>query len=295
MLKEIIFSLFAVLITTQGTFASTYINEESANEGITRGTTESFTSSTGILIADAEPNITVRFNGVLIHPSLVLTNRHCLKTYELTDGSFWAMDNAGEAIKEIMSLDTPQERKLYLSKYCARLDLEKVYYPSDETIDLAIVGLKSPLNDVKIISLFLIKPKAWDNGFFVSYAPVYALSKIDQILHENKCHIAILDVTEENMPAQILLSKWQLKGDPLDSKNRNFIPQEKAHRLKAFTQESDSGAAFVVKKDDYHVAGIHRGRGIITNEESGEKEVFTLIIPLYPHKSWIENIININQ
>ncbi len=295
MLKKIIFSLFLALLSTNDIFASTYINEESANEGIRRGATESFASSTGLVVADAEPNITATFNGVLIHPSLILTNRHCLKKYKLTDGSFWAMDNAGEAIKETMSLDTPQERKLYLKKYCARLDLKKVYYPADETIDLAIVGLKSPINEVKIVPLFLEKPKNWSNGFFVSYSPVYSLSNINQVLHENKCHIAILDVTEESMSSPILISKWQLEGNPSDSKNRKFIPQKNEHRLKAFTQESDSGSAFIIKKDKYHVAGIHRGRGVITNEESGEIEVCTLIIPLYPHKTWIENTLKLNQ
>jgi hypothetical protein len=110
-------------------------------------------------------------------------------------------------------------------------------------------------------------------------------------LHEHKRHIAILDIKEESIGeslSPVLVSKWQLENDPLNPLNRKFIPQKDMHRLKAFTQESDSGAAFIVagqKKGDYFVAGIHRGRGIDSNE------VLSLIVPLYPHKKWIEEIL----
>ena len=124
-----------------------------------------------------------------------------------------------------------------------------------------------------------------ENGYFISYAPIFALSNLDKNLSEDRRHIAILTVKKDKLvlpksEVPILKTKWELVGEPTDPLNKNFIPQP-----------SDSGAGFIVKKGtDYYVAGIHKGRAIFTNDANGKQEVKTLIVPLYPYKSWIEEI-----
>lgn len=297
-----------IIMTIPASWASTYVDEEVAGEGLRRGD-EPFTRSTGIFNINANPIkplmidnqplgvkdvVDLKFNGVLIHPSLVLTSRHSIKgnMYTPIDGSFWLCSDAGKAWEEIMDRETSVERRKYLRTVSCQLDLNHVYLPPDEMTDLAIVRLTRPLNDVTCLPLLLDKPERnWSNGYFVSYAPVYSLTNPHTMLAQNKRHIAILDIEEDNsnFSETYLISKWLLKGNPLDPLNRQFIPEKEKHRLKAFTQESDSGAAFVIrlKQKDY-VAGIHRGR-MVSEESLGE--VATLITPLYPHKKWITEIL----
>lgn len=310
MIQKFIYSLFIVVMAAHSTYGSTYLTEEAAEEGVRRGASETFPSSVGVINADGldshKDYIWLKFNGVLIHPSLVLTSRHCLKKYSITDGSFWANADAGQAWEEVTNKETSSGRRQELQKYCSQLDLNTIYFPPDEGVDLAIIRLKRPLSQVKLLPLLLDRPKKdWSNGYFVSYAPVYTLSGLDKILNEHKRHIAILDVKEKEVvdikekvdsssSQSVLVSRWHLEGNPHDPLNRKFIPQNDMHRLTAFTQESDSGAAFIVtgqKKGDYFVAGIHRGRGV--DEEHGE--VLSLIIPLYPHKKWIEGALTLTK
>lgn len=300
MLQNFIYSFLIIATTVHSICASTYLTEEAANEGVRRGKSESFASSTGIINGDGvtpdEKYVWLKFNGVLIHPSLVLTSRHCIRQYSITNGSFWTTDNAGEAWQETASNETSPERRQELRKYASQLDLDNIYFPPDESVDLAIIRLKRPLTEIKILPLLLDQPKKnWSNGYFVSYAPIYALPDFNKILKEHTRHIAILDVKEESHPSvgktfqAVLVSNWQLKGDPTDPQNREFIPQENMHRLKAFTQESDSGAAFIVAgPKENSIAGIHRGRGV----DLDHNEVLTLIIPLYPYKEWIKGILD---
>ena len=299
---------FIIIMTISTSWASTYVNEEAAHDGLHRGD-EPFTRSTGIFNINAHPIkslmignqplgandvVDLKFNGVLIHPSFVLTSRHSIQGNKFTpfSGSFWLCPDAGKAWEETMSGETSRERREYLRQFSCPLDLNNIYLPPDETTDLAIVQLTRPLKDITCLPLLLEKPQRnWSNGYFVSYAPVYSLTNTHTMLAQNKRHIAILDIAEDNpsFSDPYLISKWQLEGNPLDPLNRQFIPQEGKHKLKAFTQESDSGAAFVVKSNqkDY-VAGIHRGR-MVAEESSGE--VATLITPLYPHKKWITGIL----
>lgn len=272
---------------------------------------ELFTHSTGIFNINANPIkpltidtpdgvdknviIDLKFNGVLIHPSLVLTTRHSIigDKYKPFAGSFWLTPDANTAWKETMDTKTSQERRSYLQQLSRQLELNNVYLPPNESTDLAIIQLKRPLHTVKCLPLLLDKPKRnWSNGYFVSYAPVYPLAGPNTMLSDNKRHIAIMDVMEDNssLSEPYLVSKWQLEGDPRDPLNRQFIPPEGMHKLKAFTQESDSGAAFIVKASNqqFHVAGIHRGRMVA---EDSVGEVSTLITPLYPYKEWITGII----
>lgn len=298
MSKNIIFFLFIVILTANKTFASTYITEEGANEGLRRGAIEPFTVSTGMIIAHTNDDEVVRFNGVLIHPSLILTNRHTMTgKYNLSVGSFWAVDDAGTAREDLNNLETTQDRRTYLQQFASKLDLKTIFFHPDESVDLAIVKLNRPLNRVKRLPLLLDKPKSWENGYFVSYAPIYALSNLDKELDQEKRHIAILTVKEENLilsksEVPILTTNWELEGDPTAPLNKNFISQPNMHRLTAFSQPSDSGAGFIIRKgNDYYVAGIHKGRAVFTNNE-GTQEVKTLIIPVYPYKNWINEICN---
>jgi hypothetical protein len=299
---------FIIVMTLSTSWASTYINEEVANEGLCRGN-EAFTRSTGIFNINAHPIkplmidnqslgvkdvVDLKFNGVLIHPSLVLTCRHSIKgnKYNPFAGSFWLAPDAGKAWEDTINVETSAEHRLYLQQFSCPLDLNNIYLPPDETTDLAIVQLTRPLNDITCLPLLLDKPQRnWSNGYFVSYAPVYSLTNPHTMLAQNKRHIAILDIEEDNFnfSEPYLISKWLLKGNPLDPLNRQFIPEKEKHRLKAFTQESDSGATFVIRlnQKDY-VAGIHRGR-MVSEESLGE--VATLITPLYPHKKWITEIL----
>ncbi len=299
---------FIMIMTISTSWASTYVDEEAADNGLRRGD-EPFTRSTGIFNINANPIkplmidnqslgvndfVDLKFNGVLIHPSLVLTCRHSIKgnKYNSIAGSFWLTPDAGKAWEDTMDRETSAERRGYLQQFSCQLDLDHIYLPADEAIDLAIVRLTRPLHTITCLSLLLDKPKRdWSNGYFVSYAPVYSLTNPNTILSQNKRHIAIMDIAEDNssFSEPYLISKWQLEGDLFNPLNRKFIPQEGMHKLKAFTQESDSGAAFIVKsKEQYYVAGIHRGR-MVAGESLGE--VATLITPLYPHKEWITEIL----
>lgn len=299
---------FIIIMTTSTCWASTYINEEAANDGLHRGN-EGFTHSTGIFNINANPIkpltidhqsvdvhdvVDIKFNGVLIHPSLVLTTRHSIKGNKYTPiaGSFWLTPDANKAWEETMDNETSQERRNYLRQLSCQLELSNVYLPPDESTDLAIVQLKRPLNTITCMPLLLDKPQRnWSNGYFVSYAPVYSLTNSYTMISENKRHVAIMDIAEDNssFSEPYLTSKWQLQGDPRNSLNREFIPQDGMHKLTAFTQESDSGAAFIVKlKQQFYVAGIHRGRMVA---EDSVGEVSTLITPLYPHKEWVTGII----
>ena len=299
---------FIIIMTISTSWASTYVDEEAAGDGLRRGD-EPFTRLTGIFNINANPTkpltinnqslgvkdvVDLKFNGVLIHPSLVLTCRHSIKgnKYNPIAGSFWLTPDAGKAWEDTMNRETSGERRGYLQQLSCQLDLNNIYLHPDEEIDLAIVQLSRPLNTITCLPLLLDKPKSkWSNGYFVSYAPVYSLARPNTMLSQNKRHIAIMDIAEDNssFSEPYLISKWQLEGDLFNPLNRKFIPQEGMHKLKAFTQESDSGAAFIIKsKEQYYVAGIHRGR-MVAEESLGE--VATLITPLYPHKEWITEIL----
>ncbi len=301
MFRATIYSFLISIIIASNANTSVYLNVEAAQEGLRRGQTESFASPVGRFSVDDKDGTNYQFNGVLIHPSLVLTNRHTIKGEKFwKDGSFCAYPNAQQFYEKISSSTTSIEEKTALRGYGARLDLNQIYLHPNEDVDLAIVKLIHPLTQIKPLSLLLSKPKNWGNGYFVSYAPVYTLNSGDEVIEQYKRHIAILDVTEESVHVrgiqqQVLIKNWELAGDVSNPSNREYIPQEGMHRLTAFTQPSDSGAGFVVKNNQYLVAGIHRGRSILT-EETDEKDskivaVSSMIIPLYPYKDWIEGIL----
>ena len=162
MFKNIIYFLFIVILAANKIFASTYITEEGANKGLRRGATEPFVVSTGIIMAHTNEDQGVKFNGVLIHPSLILTNRHTMKgKYNLSVGSFWAVDDAGTAWKDVNNSETTQVRRTHLQQFACKLDLNTIFFHPDESVDLAIVKLSRPLNSVKLLPLLLEKPKSW--------------------------------------------------------------------------------------------------------------------------------------
>ncbi|WP_032112721.1 trypsin-like serine protease [Candidatus Paracaedibacter symbiosus] len=295
------FILFG-LIATPGN-ASTYLDDKGLEEGIRRGTQEKFTSSTGQIIASLEDDSAQRFNGVLVTPSLVLTPRHCIHNTKITDASFIVYPKVDYAIGKLTSGDRE------FAKYGSRLDLENIQLPSDQSLDLALVPLKRPIENVEILPLNLEKPKSWTNGFLVSYASAYILGN-DQPAFENQRHIAVFDVQEKDLDianscmanstsssATYLVKPWELTGNPYLATNREFIPAREMHRLTALTAPSDSGGPFITNSVSrgFMISGIHRGRMVINEKKTSTStitpQVYTSIIPLYPHKEWIESVI----
>ena len=300
MYRKIIYNLLFFIVALSVSKASTYLNEEAAQEGLRRGQSESFASSTGQFTVILNDGNGGNFNGVLIAPSLVITSRHALKnTTSSWKGRFCTYYDAKE-YEDAFRTRTPDPLKDHFINFGSPLNSPNIFFHPDEKIDLAIVQLMRSLN-IQPIPLLLNQPKIWSNGFFVSYAPVYTSPSSTEIFAKNKRHIAIFDVKESTLALQTskgietiptLLKYWHLEGDIADPLNRKFIPNDEMHRLTALTQMSDSGAGFVVKYDgEYMVAGIHKGRSISHDERDVQKQVSSHIIPFYPYKDWIEKIL----
>jgi hypothetical protein len=301
MLEKIVYGLLIFGIATSVSNASVYLNEKSAQEGLERGKTEIFASSTGLFMVHYKDNTDQMYNGIYIHPSLVLTTRHTLKVESCEIGIFLTHPDADKFSSIIKNKETSNSQKEQLTEIYAPINLSKIYLHPDKDVDLAIVGLNYPLTGVTPLPLSLTKPKGWPNGYLVSYGSVYTSPSSTKLFAKNKRHISILDVEERFLDMKsdygqiykqpYLVKDWDLKGNLEDKYNYNFIPKEGMHRLNAFTQPRDSGAGFIIKCDGKHyLAGIHKGRMLFPKTD-GNQKVSSGIIPLYPYKDWIEGIL----
>jgi hypothetical protein len=279
--------------------ASEYLSKEAAEEGIGRGCKESFACSTGFIFISDKNGVDVNANGILLAPHCILTTKHTLTGRVIPhQASFTTYPDIPGYVKEIGDEGISPERRKNLNSFGSSMDLKKIYFHPDENVDLAIIHLKYPISNVKFLPLYLEKPPKLFLGFFVSYAPVYALPDTENLVVKDTRHIAILDVEEVPLsiqkkeggdmpPLPFLISKFRLEGDVHDQTNRSLTPTPNMHRLKAFTLPSDSGAAFIVKvQNQYYIAGVHKGRAVLP-EPQEEANVCSAIIPLYPYKDWI--------
>jgi hypothetical protein len=299
--RTIAYNLLLLILAISVSHASTYLNEEAAQEGLKRGQSEHFASSTGHIGIYSAEGASRESNGVLISPSLVITTRHALENLQPgMNGRFCTYHNVQEYTVAFLDKHIPPHTRDYFWNFGCPLDLSNIFFHPDETVDLAIVRLQRNLK-VKPLPLLLDQPKKWSTGFLVSYAPTYTSPASTEVFARDRRHISIFDVQEstvelktqkgiETMPA--LLKYWDLEGNIEDPLNRRFVPKDDMHRLTAFTQISDSGAGFVAKcENGYQVAGVHLGRFVLYDELDMQTKISTNIIPFYPYKSWIKKIM----
>jgi hypothetical protein len=287
-MKALALLTLAVQILSSASYASTYITREGAEEGLERGSKESFTSPVGQIAIDLTENKgRINLNGVLVSDQYLLTSRH-IRNYQIEDCFVIFNPDAGIFLETFMSPSLSSKQRLKMRSYISALDLENAQYHS--FADLALIPLKHQVS-VSPLPINFIAPKEWTNGFFVTYSPVRSLETENQVIAYDKRHISIIKPKEmeiEGISGKFLGKEWLLTGDKMNSQNNAFIPEENAHRLTAFSTPSDSGGAFITKRtsdQQFYLSAIHKGRVIIDNS------LYTIMVPLYPYQEWIHEVI----
>jgi hypothetical protein len=291
--------MYALLLVLAGSpaLASVYATAAAADEGIRRGASEPFTRGVGWLDLQIGGK-TLHANGILIAPNKLLTVKHALLSYKI--------DSAAVIFHpDIIEFNThcherPRE-PFYgkpVSHIASRLKLDSIVnHPS---LDFSMITLMQDLPGVARAPLLLENPKEPTmSGFLTSYSPVHALG-IEESVHEGARHISILkNVTEGKRISDggtHWMKFWDIPAgvDATDPTNRIFTPLAEDHRLTAYSQQSDSGAPFVVKMGaDYKIAGLYRGKEILPcapEDCVGDKMKYVAvssITPLYLAADWI--------
>lgn len=291
------FIVLALTLISHSSYASTYITKEGAEEGIKRGKEETFVSPVGQILLGGNG---ATLNGTLVSEKYIITSKH-IKMYFNKDfteeGSCIIFDpDVSSFLSKYNSLETLEKDRKKLIPYIARLDISNAKYHPNENVDLALIPLKDEITGVSPMPINYEKPKNWSSGYFVTFSDIYSLATKDKCLGTYKRHISIikpfekeiLDLKTEKF-SLFLVKEWKLDGYIKDQRNHKFIPEEKAHKLTAFSFAGDSGAAFITKKiidEKLYLSAIHKGKVLME-----DASLFTLMIPLYVHKEWIQKII----
>lgn len=284
-------------------YASTYCSSEAVKEAITRGATEKFCESCGFLSYSVKGSeLSKDLNAILITPDLILTVKHGLidtntqKPLELTIGIFVINPN----VTKMCDLSDEDKRKFLQA---ASIDCLRTYPHPDPNVDLCILKLKKPLNNIPILPPLDSAQEKWINGVFVSFAPPKIMDpripipSVYDIFSpgDQARHIAILHI---DSVAEILNAIYLTTSLLMHRQNNTYLyPKDTAvHRLNAFSNASDSGAPFIVKiKGQYHLAGLHKGKIVVKGAElpeQGYEPALSLITPIYPYAEWIKSTIN---
>jgi len=283
--------------------ASTYTSSQAVIEAVRRGATEEFCKPCGFLSYSVKGSeqLSKDLNGVLITPSLILTVKHGLvdpetkNPLELAMGIFILNPNVTKAC-----LLSDEDKRRVLQ--AASVDCSITYPHPDPNVDLCILRLKKPINNIAILPLLDSAQEQWVNGVLVSFAPPKIMDpkipipSVPEIFSPNDQarHIAILhiDSVMDFLDAVYLTTSFLMHKT-----HKTFLYPKDAvvHRLNAFSNPSDSGAPFIVKiAGQYYVAGLHKGKVVVRGEEMPDKDyepAFSLIIPVYAYIEWIQSII----
>lgn len=171
------------------------------------------------------------------------------------------------------------------------LDLGRIYRYHDKEVDLAIVGLKTDVKKITPTTLLLDKPKEWPQGFLVSTS-LLVKSLNNREYPKGTRHVSVFESLKEEESYLVKYYKIQQKDFTYGEYPKSFIHENGMNTLTALPLPGDSGASFIISHDSKpKVAGLCQGVEVDEFKHSSTATIRSLITPLYPYKSWINEVM----